>query len=854
MSFEASAALSFPDDGAARAVAPVSARVHAMRFRFAALLLVLAGAPEARAQFTPTFTLGGTGTVETSATQVAPDGSVYVAGGFTGALTVGAETVTASADADAFVAKFESDGDLVWVRTMDGVTDLPAGFSMDAATTLALGTDGGVYVGGTFVKTLTVRDGMGGAAAVLTEPGTNANLGAFLVRYDGAGTVLWTRGGGGGVRPNGTGLDSGGADAVLDLAADGAGGVVVSGTASGTGSFLGTAFAALPASVPTVAVARVTSAGTVSWLVTGTSVNNTNGRAIAVGGTRVYVLGTFQSDLTLGSVTFPASAEADDEDTFIAALALADGTLDWGGYLGGAGDVEVKDVAADGAGAFYLTGIFVGQLLTYDPTDPASDNAEVSDSYDGFLDKYTADGEWRWTHTFGSLLGADDYAEGLAVQVSGGLLHLAGRYNNDVTFFEQDGVTLDGDPDDRSAFAATFSPGGTLLWARRLATSGLVGRSYVSTMSNDLLPVSFLSVQYAVGGGTARLITTEAPNETATSDVTGYTVALPALRVVAAPGTGTALGLNDGTPGGSSVTFTSIGTAATFTSVSESGTAPLNVPGGADAVQRRFHLAAETSGGDATGVSATVRLCYLDGELGGLSENDLRLYRFDGATWNLVPSTPDPAVNCVTATGVTAFSEWGISGGASALPVELVSFEARADGPGRVRLTWATAGETDNAGWGVELRRGPSGAAWTEAAFVAGAGTTSEARRYAHTLDGIDGLARLRVRLRQTDTDGTVAYSPEVEVALDAGLSLGLPAPNPARGGATLRFSLARAAHVRLVVYDALGREVAVLADGAFEAGTHTAVVPATLASGTHIVRMLTDGPSVPTRRLTVVR
>jgi hypothetical protein len=46
-------------------------------------------------------------------------------------------------------------------------------------------------------------------------------------------------------------------------------------------------------------------------------------------------------------------------------------------------------------------------------------------------------------------------------------------------------------------------------------------------------------------------------------------------------------------------------------------------------------------------------------------------------------------------------------------------------------------------------------------------------------------------------------------------------APNPVRTAATLTFTLPTAAHVELRVYDVTGREVGVLADGTFEAGTH---------------------------------
>ena len=78
------------------------------------------------------------------------------------------------------------------------------------------------------------------------------------------------------------------------------------------------------------------------------------------------------------------------------------------------------------------------------------------------------------------------------------------------------------------------------------------------------------------------------------------------------------------------------------------------------------------------------------------------------------------------------------------------------------------------------------------------------------------------------------------------------PAPNPSAGSASVAFALARAADVRLDVVDALGRTVAVLADGARGAGAHRARVR-DLAPGVYVVRLVAGG-TVTTRPLTVGR
>ena len=78
--------------------------------------------------------------------------------------------------------------------------------------------------------------------------------------------------------------------------------------------------------------------------------------------------------------------------------------------------------------------------------------------------------------------------------------------------------------------------------------------------------------------------------------------------------------------------------------------------------------------------------------------------------------------------------------------------------------------------------------------------------------------------------------------------------PNPFAGRTTVTFEVAQADDVRLVVYDVLGREVAVLVDGRVEAGVHRAAFDARgLAAGVYVYRLAVDG-DVQTGRMTLTR
>ena len=78
--------------------------------------------------------------------------------------------------------------------------------------------------------------------------------------------------------------------------------------------------------------------------------------------------------------------------------------------------------------------------------------------------------------------------------------------------------------------------------------------------------------------------------------------------------------------------------------------------------------------------------------------------------------------------------------------------------------------------------------------------------------------------------------------------------PNPASGRVAVRASLAAAGPVRVAVYDALGREVAVAFDGALSAGEREMVVETgAWPAGVYVVRM-TAGAETVSARLVVAR
>ncbi|HLT48785.1 MAG TPA: T9SS type A sorting domain-containing protein [Rubricoccaceae bacterium] len=99
--------------------------------------------------------------------------------------------------------------------------------------------------------------------------------------------------------------------------------------------------------------------------------------------------------------------------------------------------------------------------------------------------------------------------------------------------------------------------------------------------------------------------------------------------------------------------------------------------------------------------------------------------------------------------------------------------------------------------------------------------------------------------------------APEADLfgpAATAGARTVRVSPNPAAAQATFRFTLDAPADVRLAVYDALGREVAVVVAGALPAGSHAASPDASaLPPGVYVYRLVVDG-APEAGRFTVAR
>ena len=86
------------------------------------------------------------------------------------------------------------------------------------------------------------------------------------------------------------------------------------------------------------------------------------------------------------------------------------------------------------------------------------------------------------------------------------------------------------------------------------------------------------------------------------------------------------------------------------------------------------------------------------------------------------------------------------------------------------------------------------------------------------------------------------------------GVELMQNVPNPFNPTTVIRFTLDARRHTRVTVFDLMGRELEVLADGVYSAGEHSVRFDATsLPSGMYLIRLQSQG-TVLTRKMTLVK
>jgi hypothetical protein len=420
------------------------------------------------------------------------DRNVYVTGYFKLTATFGPgeanQTMLTALVQDVFVAKYDPDGELLWVRQVKG---------FGWGTSIAVDGDGNCYVFGYFGSTLTFDDGQPGEV-VLTPLGQDV----FLAKYDADGDFIWATKAGGSLSEFGFGI-----------AVDSSGNSYVTGrygsnpVTFGAGEPNETMLAGLGGNNgEDIFVAKYDTDGMLQWAKSAGGANGNSGADIDVDAAgNSYVTGRFSGTATFGpgeaneTVLMSPLPGANDE-IFIAKYD-PDGNLLW--VRDGAGTAQNdrgEGIAVDGDGNSYATGTyrtlapFGGQL---NPTQLASSGLD-----DIFVVKHDTDGNLEWVKM---VVGAGiDFSLGLDVDAFGSSYITGHTRGGQIFGAEEANETALGGGGAEEIFVARYDPDGLLQWAKLAGgSSDDRGRAVAVDSSGGVLVTGHFGQTATFGSGEA---------------------------------------------------------------------------------------------------------------------------------------------------------------------------------------------------------------------------------------------------------------------------------------------------------------------------------------------------------------
>ena len=167
-----------------------------------------------------------------------------------------------------------------------------------------------------------------------------------------------------------------------------------------------------------VFVAKLNASGSAliySTYLGGSAVDESTGGIAVDGSGNAYITGiTFSSDFpTLNPVQ---ASFGGDRDVFVAKLNASGSTLAYSTYLGGSGRDESRDIAVDGSGNAYITGLTVSSNF---PTQNALQPSYRGGGSSGFVSKLNASGSAVVYSTYIGGSGGGSRGNGIAVDGSG---------------------------------------------------------------------------------------------------------------------------------------------------------------------------------------------------------------------------------------------------------------------------------------------------------------------------------------------------------------------------------------------------------------------------------------------------
>ncbi len=364
------------------------------------------------------FKVGSTKDDEVRSVTVDADGNIYITGfvddgicQFTGTSSLTPDSsFTNVTHKDFFLAKYNSNGALLWVRNCNGSADDVHGMDVIA-------TSSGIYAAGHYKGILNF-----GSRFI---PDYEAKEDLFVVKYTTDGNLVWMLSGGG---------DD--VDMAKDLTSDGNDLYLIGQYNSDSINFRDTTGTVVSTQVnpnagdDAIFVFNINSDSDFGWSVQITSSDGNNeGNGICMDSNSLYITGAI-CDLS----TFPSYASnpvnvSFKKDIFLASISKDNGSTGWVRimYCDDNGDEISYSIAIDLWGSLYITGLYRGILDIHGDTIITSIGNE-----DIFVASYSSAGSLQWAKTAGSSGGKDI---GYGISTDGiANIYYTGTYDHEAYF------------------------------------------------------------------------------------------------------------------------------------------------------------------------------------------------------------------------------------------------------------------------------------------------------------------------------------------------------------------------------------------------------------------------------------
>lgn len=180
----------------------------------------------------------------------------------------------------------------------------------------------------------------------------------------------------------------------------------------------------------------------------------------------------------------------------------------------------------------------------------------------------------------------------------------------------------------------------------------------------------------------------------------------------------------------------------------------VNPAGGGNSIMRYYDIIPDNN----NALNATLRLNYFDGELNGLNENNLSIWKRTGnGKWdNLSKTSGNTSTNYVELTGIADFTRFTLSTFGNTLPLVWSSFNTQCSG-GSVRVSWKTEQELNT--YQFLIRRSLDARTWTTIGTLPAAGNSNQPLTYSYT-DQLSPTGATYYQIQQVDFDGRITLSP----------------------------------------------------------------------------------------------